>query len=118
MTRHHDRSHLLRNRCVQAISRYAALLRCPDLRPALLEGLTASIGGLDASLATTASAALVDVLSCAAADKEAAPQLLLEVTGCLLEIWGRHARCTLHIKQIVIHRQPDAVPWMCCLLWG
>ena len=64
-----------------------------------MEGLTASIGGLDASLATTASAALVDVLSCdpgSGADDEAAPQLLVEVTGCLLEIWGRHARCNFH----------------------
>ena len=81
--------------CLQSITSFAALLRLSALRGPLLEGLAASIGGLDASLAAAAASALVEALT--AADStggggEAGPQLLLGAADCLLDLWSRHAR--------------------------
>lgn len=48
---------------VQGLQAVAALLVVPEYRAAVLEGLVASIGGLDASLSKAASAALLHTLS-------------------------------------------------------
>lgn len=47
---------------LQGLLRIATLLTVPEYRGAVLEGLVASIGGLDASLCKEASAALVATL--------------------------------------------------------
>lgn len=64
----------------------------------LMEGLTASIGGLDASLGAAASSALLQALTSAGPrderreGTESGAQLLMGLTDCLLDIWSRHAR--------------------------
>lgn len=81
--------------CPQSISSFAALLRLPALRPPLLEGLAASIGGLDASLGAAAGSALVEALTSAGSGGgggESGPQLLLGVVDSLVDLWSRHAR--------------------------
>ena len=80
------------------LASYAAVLRFPPLQLPLMEGLTASIGGLDASLGAAASSALVQALTSARSGEErrggteVGPELLMGVTDCLLDIWSRHAR--------------------------
>ena len=86
---------------MQVLTSYAALLRFPFLQMPLMEGLTASIGGLDASLGAAASSALLQALTSAGSQHEkrggteSGAQLLMGVTDCLLDIWGRHARYLL-----------------------
>ena len=53
----------MRGKCVQGLQRMVALLEAAPLRAAILEGLVASIGGLDGSLSTAATAQLVRWLS-------------------------------------------------------
>ena len=48
---------------MQELHSIAALLVVPEYQAAVLEGLVASIGGLDASLFKAASAALVQTLT-------------------------------------------------------
>ena len=48
---------------MQELQAVAALLVVPEYQAAVLEGLVASMGGLDASLAKAASAALVQTLT-------------------------------------------------------
>ena len=49
---------------MQALPQLAALLGCEKLRPELLEGLIAGLGGLDARLAAASTAALVAQVRC------------------------------------------------------
>ena len=80
---------------LEAVPRLARLLPVPQYTGPLLEGLVASVGGVDASLARVASGALVDVVagrSSAAEQQSQRQQLLEKVAGCLLEMWGRHAK--------------------------
>ncbi|KAK9814241.1 hypothetical protein WJX72_002759 [[Myrmecia] bisecta] len=76
---------------LEALPRLALLVVQEDYREAVLEGLAASIGGLDASLTRSASAALVQVLTATSPDGGQS-SLLAAVASCLLAIWAHHAR--------------------------
>ena len=80
---------------LEAVPRLARLLLVPQYTGPLLEGIVASVGGVDASLARVASGALVDVVagrSSAGEQQLQRQQLLEKVAGCMLEMWGRHAK--------------------------
>ncbi|KAL0043717.1 hypothetical protein WJX82_009809 [Trebouxia sp. C0006] len=75
----------------QGLLGVSALLAVPEYRRAVLEGLVASIGGLDASLCKEASAAFVQTLTAADPEGEGC-QLLTDVAQALTDLWGQHAR--------------------------
>ncbi|DBA68172.1 TPA: hypothetical protein ACH3X2_013907 [Trebouxia sp. C0005] len=75
----------------QGLLGVSALLAVPEYRRAVLEGLVASIGGLDASLCKEASAAFVQTLTAAGPEGEGS-QLLADVAQALTDLWGHHAR--------------------------
>ncbi|GIL68790.1 hypothetical protein Vafri_22026 [Volvox africanus] len=100
------------------------LLSEPAYTKPLLEGLVASIGGIDNSLAKVASAALLEALAeapsqCAAHDAgtdasgSGQPPLLKAVTGHLLDIWSRYTKSSrlatplLRIAVLLITKAPD-----------
>lgn len=60
-------------RFLQVLLGVSALLAVPEYRRAVLEGLVASIGGLDASLCKEASAAFVQTLTAADPGRLTAP---------------------------------------------
>ena len=62
---------------LQGLLGVSALLAVPEYRRAVLEGLVASIGGLDASLCKEASAAFVQTLTAADPGNLTAPVALL-----------------------------------------
>ncbi|KXZ49841.1 hypothetical protein GPECTOR_19g292 [Gonium pectorale] len=80
------------------------LLAAPPYTEPLLEGLVASIGGVDASLSKAASQALLDAVAAAPPPAPAAAEdgavasgsgrqsLLSAVAGSLLDVWSRHAK--------------------------
>ncbi len=63
---------------LQGLLGVSALLAVPEYRRAVLEGLVASIGGLDASLCKEASAAFVQTLTAADPGNFTAPVALLD----------------------------------------
>ncbi|GFR52318.1 hypothetical protein Agub_g14856, partial [Astrephomene gubernaculifera] len=83
------------------------LLAVPPYTEPILEGLVASIGGVDSSLAKAASQALLEALAAkqqdtdvsgggggggAEASSQSPPPLLSSVAGYLLDVWSRHAK--------------------------
>ena len=96
----------------------AGLIRLPALRQPVMEGLAISIGGLDAQLAAAAGAALIQVI---ASPTDPAPSLdgtqlhsplLLDVTDCVLTVWGRQPRCALlHSRVDAACKFPALVTW-------
>ncbi len=82
---------------LEALVRLVRLLDEPSYTPALFEGLVASIGGVDASLAKVASQALLDVLQQQGAPGESSPDrqrtpLLPRIAHTLVSTWSKHAR--------------------------
>lgn len=83
------------------VARLAALLQLPYYRLALLKGLVACVGGVDASLAKAAATALlaqVEVLPAAAAvvqgvsgSQQHRGEVRSDVAGLLLKLWQQHA---------------------------
>ena len=101
---------------LEAIPKLARLLAVQQYTGPLLEGLIASVGGVDASLAKVASVALVEVLaSSEATGQQQQQELLRSVAESLLEIWGRHARTTrmsgplLKTADLLVTRIPEIV---------
>jgi hypothetical protein len=112
---------------LEALSQLVArLLAVRPYGPALLEGLVASLGCVDASLSRAAAAALVDTLAAAAtaterggegeAEPRAACGLLVAVAGDLMDVWARHARSgrlagpLLRTAALLLARAPGAGP--------
>ncbi|GLC39358.1 hypothetical protein PLESTM_000887300 [Pleodorina starrii] len=82
------------------------LLDEPSYTSPLLEGLVASIGGVDNSLSKVASTALLEALAAPA-------PLLAAVAGHLLDIWSRHAKSSrlatplLRTALLLVTKIPD-----------
>ena len=100
---------------LEAIPKLTRLLAVQQYTGPLLEGLIASVGGVDASLAKVASVALVEVLASSEATGQQQHELLRSVAGSLLEIWGRHARTArmsgplLKTADLLVTRIPEIV---------
>lgn len=82
---------------LEALVRLVRLLDEPSYTPALFEGLVASIGGVDASLAKVASQALLDVLQQQGAPGGDSPgkqrtPLLPRIAHTLVSTWSKHAK--------------------------
>ncbi|GLI66672.1 hypothetical protein VaNZ11_010602, partial [Volvox africanus] len=106
------------------------LLGEPAYTKSLLEGLVASIGGIDNSLAKMASVALLEALAAVPSQRAAAdagadasgcgqPPLLTAVTGHLLNIWSRYTKSSrlatplLRFALLLITKAPDvAEVWL------
>jgi hypothetical protein len=73
------------------VPRIARLLQVPVYRLHVLEGLVASIGGVDASLSKAASAALLEQLGQQEQAPAVAGQLQQDVAGLLLRLWQQEA---------------------------
>jgi tubulin-specific chaperone D len=82
---------------LEAVRRLAGLLTASPQHytKALLEGLVASVGGVDAALTRAASSSLVDVILAATAGSsgtQAAHPTEALVAATLVEIWQKHAK--------------------------
>lgn len=74
---------------LEAVPCMVRLLALPEpaYQAPLLEGVVASIGGVDASLAKAAGGALVEVVA------QAGQPLAQQLAALLLQLWAREARC-------------------------